>query len=179
MQWEAKLIHVEIPGFTCLALRHLVLPFDGVIALDAKPQPAVMERLAKLSREIRIHVLADVTDRAACFAVAGASTQLVRLPLAAQGPAKLDLVRRLGVDHTMVIGQSRSDALMLAAAALGVAVHCSNGLAREAAGHADIIVRHTVDALGLLLWQDRLVESLTGPQRETQVRNPKKPSNMN
>lgn len=171
------MIQIEIPGFACLALEHLVLPFYGVMSLDAEPLPAVMERLAILTRMTRIHVLADIANSAAYLAAGRISARVECLPSMDQGLAKLDLVHRLGVDHTVVIGQGRSDALMLSAAALGVAVHCRNGLAREAASHADIIVRHTVDALGLLLWPDRLIESLAGPLRECMWSTAQQPLN--
>ncbi|WP_346347138.1 hypothetical protein [Burkholderia cenocepacia] len=49
---------------------------------------------------------------------------------------------------------------MLEQAALGIAVLGTEGLAADALEAADVVVRHAVDALGLMLFPTRLIASL-------------------
>lgn len=54
----------------------------------------------------------------------------------------------------------RNDGPMLKAAALGIAVLGSEGLAMDAVRDADLLVRHIVDGIGLLLHPARLIASM-------------------
>ena len=86
-----------------------------------------------------------------------------RLVLAAAiGAAGLawEVVRRLGADHVVAVGNGANDGLMLEAAAIGVAVLGREGLAREAREGAHIVVPHINDALDLLLLPQRLIATL-------------------
>ncbi|WP_432263602.1 hypothetical protein [Cupriavidus sp. TMH.W2] len=156
------MIRVEIAGFTYLGLDHLILPLRaGVLAADGRALGGVPERLAMLARQLKIHVLADPADARMGAMLDGVPCKWVSLPHLGQAEAKRNYVEQVGVDHAAAIGHGRGDVPMLEAAALGIAIFGGLGLSCEAARHADLAVRHTVDALGLLLWPDRLIQSLT------------------
>jgi len=58
------MIEINIPGFGSLELDHLVLDYNGTMALDGQLIEGVRERLIALAREITIHVLtADTFGR--------------------------------------------------------------------------------------------------------------------
>jgi P-type E1-E2 ATPase len=152
-------ICLDIPGRGGFDLEYLVLDLNGTIALDGEVLAGVPERLAALSESLAVHlVTADTQGRASAIA-----EQLgVRLVLVAPGneaSQKRELVKRLGVERVVAVGNGANDAAMLQAAVLGVAVLGPEGLAAEALRAADVIA--TIhEALDLLLCPKRLVATL-------------------
>jgi P-type E1-E2 ATPase len=78
-------------------------------------------------------------------------------PEAAQ---KADVVRQLGAERVVAIGNGANDADMLADAALGIAIVGPEGVAAGALAAADVVVPTISDALGLLVNSKRLIATL-------------------
>jgi soluble P-type ATPase len=154
------LIRVDIPGFGPLRLRHLVLDYNGTLAMDGKFLAGVKSRLRRLRSRLRIHVVTADTFRNAARALQRTDCRLVVLEERRQDHAKAAYVRRLGADATAAIGNGRNDRYMLNIAALGIATIQSEGAARDAIGAADIVVKDVRDALDLLLTPRRLIATL-------------------
>ena len=59
------MIEVAIPGGVALRLEHLVLDYNGTLAVDGELVPQVEQRLVALARQLSIHVVtADTFGRA-------------------------------------------------------------------------------------------------------------------
>jgi soluble P-type ATPase len=69
-------------------------------------------------------------------------------------------VQALGAGHVVAIGNGRNDRMMLAAAALGIAVCGTEGLAGEALRASAVVVGGITDGLDLLLHPKRLLATL-------------------
>ena len=154
------MLEVDIPGFARLDLRHLVLDYNGTLALDGRLLPRVRRRLRSLSRVLEVHVVTADTFGAARAALAGLPCRVVILPARRQDRAKLDYVKRLGAARTACIGNGRNDRLMLKAAALGIAVLQGEGAAGVTLAAADIVMPAIAEALDLLTNPLRLIASL-------------------
>ncbi|WP_217995181.1 ATPase P [Methylogaea oryzae] len=115
------MIEVNIPGFGDLQLFHLVLDYNGTLALDGTRLPGVAEALAALSRDLQIHVVTADTYGLAASQLAGLPVKLTILPAGAQADAKRDFVTALGAASVAAIGNGRNDRKMLDAAAIGIA----------------------------------------------------------
>jgi P-type E1-E2 ATPase len=70
---------------------------------------------------------------------------------------KADVVKQLGAERVVAIGNGANDADMLREAAVGIAVVGPEGLSGGALAAADVVVVSISDALGLLLNSRRLV----------------------
>ena len=151
---------VVIPGFGALRLEHLVLDYNGTLAVDGKLLRGVRPRLVRLARSMQVHVVTADTFGKARAALAGLPCTAVILGHRSQDRAKAAYVRRLGASRAACIGNGRNDALMLRAAALGIAVVQAEGAAGAAALAADLWVTDVRDALDLLLKPLRLTASL-------------------
>ena len=159
MREVAVVIHLDIPGRGILELEDLVLDLNGTIALDGEVLAGVPELLAALSESLTVHlVTADTQGRAV-----GIAGQLgVRLVLVTPGDEadqKRALVKRLGAERVVAIGNGANDAGMLQAVALGIAVLGPEGLAVEALQAADVVAS-IHNAFSLLLHPRRLVATL-------------------
>ena len=153
-------IDVRVPGFGLLDLAHLVLDFNGTLAIDGRLLPGVKRRLDRLARVLRIHVVTADTFGKARASLANLDCRLEILGRGAEDRAKAAYVRRLGAERVACIGNGRNDRLMLRAARLGLAVIQAEGAAAQTLAAADLVLPSIIDALDLLQRPRRLVASL-------------------
>ncbi len=154
------MIEISIPGWGDLKLNHLVLDYNGTLAVDGELIRGVGETLTKLSSNLTIHVVTADTFGKAVDSLDGIPCALTVLPPGAQDAAKRDFVQSLGVDSVMAVGNGRNDRLMLKEAALGVAVILREGASAETLQAADIVCKDITDALELVLHPMRLMATL-------------------
>ncbi len=154
------MIEIEIPGFKVLQLAHLVLDYNGTLAVNGEMIEGVKSRLNALAGSLGIHVVTADTFGKAARALDGLDGRLVILPPGNQAAAKADYVRQLGEQATVAIGNGRNDRLMLEQAALGIAVLGEEGTAAAAILAADLVVRDVFSAFELLRNPRRLVATL-------------------
>jgi soluble P-type ATPase len=154
------MIEIEIPGAERLRLAHLVLDYNGTLALDGHLLEGVAPRLRALADELRIVVVTADTFGRARAELGDLPCEVIVLEPGNEGRAKAECVRSLGADTTVAIGNGRNDEKMLAEAALGVAVVLTEGAAGSALRAADLVFTRITDALDALLHPKRLVAGL-------------------
>jgi P-type E1-E2 ATPase len=150
----------EIPGYGLLTLEHLVLDYNGTLAVDGEMLPGVKTILKTLSGQLSIHVVTADTFGKAANGLVGVDCRLTVLKAGNQDQAKVDFVNQLGADRTVCIGNGRNDARMLAAAALGIAVILDEGASMVSLNAADIVCTSIVSALELFMNPMRLTATL-------------------
>jgi len=153
-------MELAIPGFGKLRLEHLVLDYNGTMALDGRLLRGVEMRLERLARSLRMHVVTADTFGRARTELARVKCKLEILRPGREDRAKARYVRGLGASRVACIGNGRNDRLMLSAARLGVAVVQAEGAAAETLAVADLVVYSINDALDLFLQPRRLIASL-------------------
>ena len=154
------MIEIDIPGHKTLHLEHLVLDYNGTMAVDGVLLDEVAEMLEALSTQLEIHVLTADTFGKVKSAMAGIPCRVSILPPGQQDTGKLTYVEQLGVDRVVCIGNGRNDRLMLREAALGIAVLQREGAAAQTLLAADVVAPNIKGALELLIHPRRLVATL-------------------
>ena len=154
------MIEINIPGFCHLQLAHLVLDYNGTLAIDGHLIPQVGKKLTKLSHDLHIHVLTADTFGLAKTGLAGLPLDLTIAPPEDQAETKQAFVSSLGAEQVVAIGNGRNDGPMLQAAALGIALVQQEGGAVETLFSADIVSTSILDALDLFSHPQRLVATL-------------------
>ena len=154
------MISIDIPGFRQLELAHLVLDYNGTLALDGTLLPGVSKLLAELAPSIRIHVITADTFGLARVQLATLPVTLAVTPAGAQADAKRQFVSELGADSVVAIGNGRNDRKMLEAAALGIALVQREGGAAQTLVASDVVCTNIIDALELLRHPKRLLATL-------------------
>jgi len=153
-------IELRIPGFKDVLVEHLVLDFNGTLALDGELRPGVAERLALLAAHVHLHVVTADTFGSAAQQLAGLPLTLAVLEDESQAKAKRMAVLRLGSDKVVAIGNGRNDQQMLATASIGILVIQNEGASAASLTGADIVVTDVLQALDLLLHPQRLIATL-------------------
>jgi len=154
------LIVIDIPGYRRLELAHLVLDYNGTLAVDGVMLEGVADALRSLSAELTIHVITADTFGLAAASLEGLPLTLVIAPSDDQDLAKLEYVRKLGGDNVVALGNGRNDRRMVKSASLGIALLQPEGVACETLTNADIACIGILDALALLKNPRRLVATL-------------------
>jgi soluble P-type ATPase len=154
------MIAVDIPGYRRMQFRHLVMDYNGTLAVDGEVEPGVEAALQALAPQLAIHVITADTFGLAADRLSGYPVELSVLPPGEQDVVKLNYVNALGCAQTVTIGNGRNDRLMLKAAGLGIAVILAEGTAVETLMAADVVCRGIVPALELLAHPLRLKATL-------------------
>lgn len=154
------MIEMTIPGRGPLRLVHLVTDVNGTLALDGVLIDGLTRRIASLRDRLEVHMLtADTHGRQAAI------DELLKLKATRVQPGeealtKADIVRGLGAESVVAIGQGANDAQMLKAAALGICVMSKEGVAVETLLSADLLVPDIFAAFDLLDKPLRIIASL-------------------
>jgi P-type E1-E2 ATPase len=154
------MLKISIPGRDKLVLKHIVLDFNGTMALEGKLIPGVGERLNKLSEAMQVHVItADTfgTVKDACRNINCTVQVLAEEPGSRE---KLKFISRLGAEHCVTVGNGVNDVLMLEGSALGIVILGPEGTAIKALLAADVAAGDILEGLDMLLNPGRLVATL-------------------
>lgn len=149
-------MEIHIPNRGPLTIRHVVLDFNGTLAVDGQIPASTVKGLIALSHEY--HVLLATADT---FNTAGGFSDELQLEWqrVTTGQDKEEIVRNLK-GGVAVIGNGANDALMFKAADLAIAVLGKEGLATGAMLSADIVVSSADDGMELLLHPRRLIATM-------------------
>jgi soluble P-type ATPase len=155
------MITIRIPGNDeTMAIGHLVLDFNGTLAVDGKIKPKVGELLIELSRQLSIHILTAATFGGVENEIQGIPCTLKILHGPDHTRQKERYVEELGTENTACIGNGRNDRAMLKKARLGIVVIQQEGAATDSLLAADVVCSDIVAALQLLLHPLRLTATL-------------------
>ena len=154
------MITIDIPDFGPLELEHLVMDYNGTMAIDGDLIEGVANRLESLSSHLKLHVITADTFGKVKAQMKGVPCSVEVLEPGNQDVAKNEFVEKLGANRVMAVGNGRNDAAMLRTARLGVVVIQEEGAAIASLTAADVATPTINDALDLLLNPLRLVATL-------------------
>ncbi|NLV18644.1 MAG: HAD hydrolase family protein [Bacteroidetes bacterium] len=154
------MLTLDIPGRKPVEAEHLVLDYNGTLAVDGCIIQGVADRLKKLSSVIRVHVLTADTFGTAEKELRGIPVILQVIEKENQASQKLNYVTDLGPDKVISIGNGRNDILMLKGSALSIGVIQAEGAYSQIINNVQIICTSIIDALSLLTNENRLIATL-------------------
>lgn len=143
-----------------LIIKYLVLDFNGTIASNGQIISEIKPLLVNLGKIINIYVLTADTFGTAERQCADLPVILHCLQSDNHTAEKGELVKSLGSDNVVAIGNGRNDLEMLRIAKIGIGVLGAEGLATQVWQNADLIVPGIVEGLELLLNPKSLIATL-------------------
>jgi P-type E1-E2 ATPase len=120
----------------------------------------VKEVMDKISRYVKVFVITADTYETADSELGAANVSFIKVERSSSGEEKAKVVRELGPEKVVAIGNGANDALMLKEAALGIAVIGEEGCSTALIKEADLVVTDIMNALGLVAYPERLVATL-------------------
>jgi soluble P-type ATPase len=156
----STMIEFNISGFGQRTLHHLVLDYNGTLALDGRVQPGVFSRLSQLKNTLLIHILTADTYGTVRSTFGQTDCTVHVLQAGGEREAKAEYVRKLGAQSCACLGNGSNDAAMLMDAGLSMAVLQPEGVAMASLFAAHILVPGIEAGLDLLLHPTRLKATL-------------------
>ncbi|NLV96598.1 MAG: ATPase P [Desulfovibrionales bacterium] len=154
------MMEINIAGFGQRHLEHLVLDYNGTLALDGRIQPGVMSKLSQLKQLLQIHILTADTFGTVQNTFGHTNYTIYVLDNKDEREAKAQYVRTLGTLSCVCLGNGNNDANMLKEAGLSMVILQPEGVAHDALLAAHVIVPGIEHALDLLLYPNRLQATL-------------------
>lgn len=154
------MIRIEISGMSTLEIEHLVLDYNGTIAINGELIEGISERLDALCALVDVHVLTADTYGSVHEQCRDMNLSVHVIGKNHQDRAKLHFVESLKSEHCVAIGNGRNDVLMLESAVLGIGVVQGEGMNTKTLMSSDVVFTSINDALDALLHPNRLIATL-------------------
>lgn len=153
------MIYIEIPGRKPLSISHIVLDYNGTIAVDGVLIEGVKEKLLKLREKAAVHVLTADTYGSVGRQCESLGIDVRTFPREGASACKKEIVESLAGEK-VCIGNGFNDIEMFDVSDLSVAVINDEGMCAGLLTHADVFTISIQDALDLLMKPDRLKATL-------------------
>jgi soluble P-type ATPase len=145
------MIIFEIPGRENINIKNIVFDYNGTIAVDGKLIEGVGEIINKLAADADIYILTADTYGTVKQECKDINAKVLTFPKENAGESKEEIVRELGGNNTICIGNGYNDILMFKESILSIAIIEGEGTSGKLLAHADIVARSIKEALKILL----------------------------
>ncbi|MCX8023330.1 MAG: HAD family hydrolase [Syntrophorhabdaceae bacterium] len=154
------MISVSVPGWGDLDMEYLVIDYNGTCAVDGRLKEGVKEMLEKVSRYINVFIITADTYETVDSDTDVIGFKVLKVKKEKSGVEKAKIVKELGPEKVVAIGNGANDVLMLKEASLGIGVIGEEGCTNEIIKEADIVVNSITDALNIILHPERIIATL-------------------
>lgn len=154
------MIELNIPGRGTIQLKHLVCDVNGTLAVDGQLHEGLPRSLKALQDRLTVHLLTADTHGKQAIISQQLNLQAVRVQPGNEAEQKAEYIRQLNAGEVAAIGQGANDAAMLKAAAIGIGILSTEGIAGETIIAADLVVPDIYTALALFEKPLRIVATL-------------------
>jgi len=145
------MIFIERPGQGNLEIEFILIDFEGTLALDRRVHPKAKDKINLLSKRAKIYILTKEEKEHAEEVLKKVKAEIIYLTEGESSQKKLDLLRQLGANRTVAIGNGADDVPMIEEAGLGICVLGKEGTFSEAIKKADVVFMNILDTLDFLL----------------------------
>ena len=151
---------IEIPGRKPIEVKHVLLDYNGTLAVDGRLIDGVNKTINELAGDIHFHVITADTYGSVEKELAHINCKVVTIPKERQDESKRDYLRKLGKEQTLCVGNGKNDTLMLKESVLGIAVIQEEGLCVDALVAADIACKSILDVFAYFKKPNRIKATL-------------------
>jgi len=145
------MIFIQRPGQEPLEIEFILLDFEGSLASDRRVHPKAKDKINLLSKRTKIYILLKGDKELVVETLRKVRAEVIHLAEGEASQGKLNLLRQLGPNRTVAIGNGVDDAPMIEEAGLGICVISKEGTSSDVLKKADVVVSNILDALDFLL----------------------------
>ena len=145
------MITIQRPGWSNLETEFILIDFEGTLASDRRVHPKAKDKINLLSKRTKIYILTAEEKEQVEEVLRKVKAEFIYLTQGESSQKKLDLLRQLGPNRTVAIGNGADDVCMIEEAGLGICVLGKEGISSETLTKADVVFTNILDALDFLL----------------------------
>jgi len=154
------MIKIDIPRKESILVEHLVLDYNGTLAIDGRIIEGVKEILNDLSKQIKVHVVTADTFGKVKENLKDVKCQVTIISSEIEYIEKVSYIEALNERNVIAIGNGRNDSLLLKEAVIGIAVIQKEGASFNTLMNADIVCSSIIDALELIKYPQRIAATM-------------------
>lgn len=154
------MIRYEIPGREEIEIENIIFDYNGTLAVDGNLIDGVYQLINELSKVANIYILtADTygTVKNQCKTI---NAEVLTFPNDNAGYSKREIIKRLGGNNTLCVGNGFNDILMFRESILSIAVIEGEGVSAKLLIEADIVCRSIIETLEIILNGNMIKASL-------------------
>lgn len=145
------MILIERSGQEVLEIDHLLIDFEGTLAMDRRVHPKAKDKINLLSKRLKIYIFAKEERERVEDVLRRVRAEIIFLNPGESSKQKLELLKSLGGLRTAVIGNGMDDLSMMKEAALGMVILGKEGASGALIQVAHLVFTNVIDALDFLL----------------------------
>jgi soluble P-type ATPase len=145
------MINIQRPGQESLEIEFILIDFEGTFASDGRVHPKAKDKINLLSKRVKIYILTKGEKDKVEECLKNVKAEVLFLKEGEASREKLDLLRKLGPERTVAIGNGTDDAPMFEEAGFGICVIGREGASGETLKRADMVVIDILSGLDFLL----------------------------
>ncbi|MBM4349592.1 MAG: HAD family hydrolase [Deltaproteobacteria bacterium] len=145
------MILIQRPGQPPIDIEHLLIDYEGTLASDGRVHPKAKDKINLLAKRISVYILTKGEREKIEEHLRKLKAEILFFMEGEASGEKLDLLRRLGPEKTVAIGNGVDDAPMLEEAGFSICVIGREGASGETLKRADMVVTDILSGLDFLL----------------------------
>ena len=154
------MISIDIPGFKDLRIENIVFDYNGTIAVDGKLSETTRDMILDLKKHLNIYVATADTHGNVESECSSLGINIKKFPKENAAIFKREIVRSLGPENTICVGNGLNDIEMSMECVVSKAVIGPEGGSGKLMSNCDIVVKSIDDVFGLLANIDRIRATL-------------------
>ena len=150
----------EIPGRDNIKIENIVFDYNGTIAVDGKLIEGVMELINSLAEYANIYILTADTYGTVEKECMGINGEILTFPKENAGVSKKKIVKKLGGERTLCLGNGYNDIPMFEESVLSIGIIEGEGASGKLLSKSDIVVSNIIQGINIILNQNMIKATL-------------------
>lgn len=134
-------LNIDIPSYRNFEIENVVFDYNGTIAVDGKLIEGVKEKLIEADKIVNVYIVTADTYGTVAKNFKNLNVKVKIITKENGSVDKLELVKELGADKTIAVGNGNIDELMLKESAIGICILGEEGLSTRAILASDIVLK--------------------------------------
>lgn len=153
-------MNIEIPGREVINIKNIIFDYNGTLAVDGLIKETIKEDLKKLSKEYNVYVLTADTYGSAKEQCEMLGIKLKTFPKENAGLSKDEILKSLGENETICVGNGFNDVLMCKRSILSIGILDEEGISSSLITSVDIVAKGIESALKIIINKNRIIATL-------------------
>ena len=141
----------EIPGREDIKIENIVFDYNGTIAVDGKHIDGVSQLINRVSKHANIYILTADTYGTVEKECNDIGAKVSTFPKENAGESKREIIRKLGGEKTLCIGNGYNDISMFKESILSIGIIEGEGASGKLLANADIVARSIAERINIIL----------------------------
>ncbi len=156
-------MELNIPGRERMTISHLLLDYNGTIALNGILLPSIPQKIKAINKiGFTVHLVTADTNGTVRNQCADLPIEIQIFDNSNVAEKKKALAEQLGANNCICIGNGFNDAQMFDVCSISIIIMSSEGCSVKSFLKADIACKDIEDAFDLILNPNRMIATLRG-----------------